>query len=180
VDVKVALPLVITILLAIAGYLATYANSLRLARRSDRLDRINRQLRDLYGPLFALTSASNRTWSEFRQRYRPSGGFWDLDSPPTQDEAAAWRLWMSEVFMPLNSQMFDVVVQKADLLEEAYVPDCLLDLCSHVAAYRPVLKAWEKGDYSENKSLINFPREPLMQYVNTTFLKLKSEQQRLL
>jgi hypothetical protein len=39
---------------AVGGYFATYRHNLRLAARNDRLDRLNRQLEELYGPLIAL------------------------------------------------------------------------------------------------------------------------------
>ncbi|MFK0045124.1 hypothetical protein ACIQU4_13595 [Streptomyces sp. NPDC090741] len=43
-----------TVGLAFLGYLATYANGLRLAQRQARLARVNQQLSEFYGPLFAL------------------------------------------------------------------------------------------------------------------------------
>lgn len=54
-----------------------------------------------------------------------------------------------------------MVIQNADLLEESEVPDCLLTLCAHVAAYKAVLKKWESGDFSESTSIVNFPREEI-------------------
>ena len=47
----------VTILLAFTGYLATYFNNLRLAQRNQRLERVSRQLGELYGPLYGLTDA---------------------------------------------------------------------------------------------------------------------------
>ena len=43
-----ALAIGIPALVAIGGYFATYRNNLRLAARKDRLDRLNRQLEDLW------------------------------------------------------------------------------------------------------------------------------------
>jgi hypothetical protein len=45
--------------LAGVGYFAKYRNDLEIARRKDRLDRVNRQLSELYGPLYAHLSASD-------------------------------------------------------------------------------------------------------------------------
>jgi hypothetical protein len=56
-DTNLLLPALVTISLAFIGYFATYFNNLRLSQRSEELARVNRQLSELYGPLFALTHA---------------------------------------------------------------------------------------------------------------------------
>lgn len=63
---------VVTIGLAFAGYAVTYLNGVRLSQRQERLARVNRQLGDFYGPLFALTEANSRTFAAFVER--PEGG----------------------------------------------------------------------------------------------------------
>jgi hypothetical protein len=179
-----ALTLAVTAALAVTGYLATYYNNLRLARRADQLDRVSRQLSELYGPLFALDAASSRLWNEFRQRQRL---FWEPgDSRDHLAEAEAWRLWMATVFMPLNRRMMDVVVAHADLLSESdRMPSCLLDLCAHVAGYEPVLERWRTGEFSpldrgENVSVVDYPAAELRSYVTAAYQHLKREQVRLL
>ncbi len=179
-DLKTAATLFVTIGLAVAGYLFTYWYSLRLSRRRNRLERVSRQLSELYGPLFALVTSSTSIWNQFRAANRPGIGYWDPEPPVSGDEATTWRVWMKEVFMPLNIQMVDAAVQKADLLEESTMPECLLELCAHVAAYRSVLARWEQRDYSEHTSLMNFPAEALTAYADERFLRLKAEQGRLL
>lgn len=179
-DWTTAVTIAVSVLLAAGGYVATYAYNLRLAQRKDRLERVNKQLSDFYGPLLALVSAGNSSWEAFRQRYRPnSGSFWS-DPPPTPEEEAAWRLWMIEVFMPLNGQMVDVITQHADLLDESDMPQPLLEACAHVAAYRPIIKQWELGDFSEHTSVINFPGMQMMLFAEAGFARLKGQQQELL
>jgi hypothetical protein len=68
----------------------------------------------------------------------------------------------------------DVIVNKADVLEEAEIPSCLLALCAHVAAYRAVAKKWALDDYSEHLSIIKFPTTDLYQYTNQAFQRLKA------
>jgi hypothetical protein len=100
-----------TVCLALTGYLY----GLFLARRKDRLDRINRLLSHVYGPLYALTQIGSHAWSSFRDGHRPyKGRFWK-DGPPMSDaDADAFRLWIRSVFMPLNRQMMELVVNRAD------------------------------------------------------------------
>jgi hypothetical protein len=177
VDWKTAATLAVTVAIAVAGYIY----SLHLTRRKDRFERVDRQLSEFYGPLLALVSAGDRSWLVFRKWYRPGGGpFWDPKNPPTTVEADAWRLWMKEVFMPLNEQIVDVITGHANLLNENAMPECLLELCAHVAAYRPVLTSWEHGDFSNNTAPIPFPTPALHTYAAAAFTQLKTKQNKLL
>jgi hypothetical protein len=170
---------------AVIGYFVTYRTNLRLAQRNDRLERINSQLSEFYGPLLALTRSSDQSWQAFRKRYRPGGGsFWKSDPPLTVEDAAAWRLWMTTVFVPVHQQMMELVLNRAHLIEEPDMPSCLLTLCAHVNGYQAILKEWETGEISiereDNLSIVNFPGEELAAYAATAFSRLKAEQAELL
>ena len=176
----------IGVCIAVIGYFIKYRIDLRLAQRNDRLERINRQLSEFYGPLLALTRSSGQSWQAFRQRYRPPGteSFWKSDPPPTKEDAVAWRLWMTTVFMPVHQRMMELVLHRADLIEEPDMPPCLLDLCAHVNGYQAILKEWETGQIStareDNISVVNFPGQELAEYAAAAFSRLKAEQARLL
>jgi hypothetical protein len=179
-DWKTAVTVSVTVLIAGAGFVVKYLHDRSLARRKDRLDRVNRQLSELYGPLLALSAAGRSCWRAFRAKYRPGGKpFWGPQPPPTDQETAAYRLWMAEVFQPLNERMAEAVIAKADLLEGDDLPECLVDLCAHVAAHRTVLRQWEENDYSEHTLNLNFPQD-VYPYVEKTFEVLKAEQSALL
>ena len=181
-DTKAFATLGVTLFVAFAGFAFAYWNNLRLSLRKDRLDRVSQQLGELYGPLLAINTTKEATWDLFRERYRPGYQyFWEAgEEPPSEDEAKAWRLWMTEVFMPLNRQMVDVIRSRADLLDDAEIPKPLLDVCAHVASYEVVLKRWEAGDFTENVALANFPRKDELQFLSDRFIRLKREQQKLL
>ena len=179
-DAKTLATLTVTILLALAGYTVTYRNTLRLTKRKERLERVDRQLRELYGPLYALTESGDKSWKAFRvQVGRPTGSFWDATPPPNEQERAAWRLWMTNVLMPVNARIESVIIEHADLLEGNEMPPCLLDLLAHFAAYQAVLKAWEAKDYSRHISVIDYPTE-VNRYAKEEYLKLKALQQSLI
>lgn len=179
-----AIALILTAVLALTGYVVKYLNDLRLAVRKDRLDRVNRQLSELYGPLFALDRAGYRLWQVFRSRY--GRDFWGADTPPTPVEAAAWRLWMTTVFMPLHRQMKEVVMDHADLLlTPGEMPACLLDLCANVAGYEVVAEKWRSGDFEpldkqSNISVIAYPSGALTPYLEDAYHRLTAEQGELL
>jgi len=82
--------------------------------------------------------------------------------------------------MPLNVRMVEVITQHADLLDEPDMPKSLLDTCTHVAAYQPVIKQWEKGDLSEHTSIIDFPGQQVLGFASRGFTHLKAEQRDLL
>ncbi|GAA3655006.1 hypothetical protein L7D48_04320 [Streptomyces sp. S1A] len=174
--------LIVTVALAFLGYLATYLNGLRLAQRQARLARVNQQLSDFYGPLFALMEANGRIYDAYAEKYaRPDGrDFFHHDEPPTEEELAAWRLWATTVFLPNVRAMREVVVTKADLLIEEEVPQVLLDLCAHVSGYEITAARWEQGDHTEHLSVIRFPGRELREYVRDRFTRLKHEQAKLL
>ena len=175
-----ALALAVPATVALLGYFAAYRNNLQLERRKDHLDRLNRQLAEFYGPLYALSASAESAWEMFRSIYRPEvDAFWATDLPPSDVEAAAWRLWMTTVFMPLNRQMRDVVVRGTDLVEEDEMPSCLIDLTNHVAAYEPVIQRWRGGDHSDHHGPSNYPVE-VAAYASERFKSLKLEQARLL
>jgi hypothetical protein len=175
----------IGVLVAAVGYFIKYRTDLKLAQRIDRLERINRQLSEFYGPLLALTRSSDESWKAFRKRYRTGGGsFWKSDPRPTKEDVVAWRLWMTTVFVPLHQRMAELVLEHADLVEESDMPPCLLALCAHIAGYQAVLKQWETGEISlereDNLSVVNFPSQELTVYASDAFHRLKTEQAELL
>jgi hypothetical protein len=175
--------LVVTIALAFAGYLATYLNGVRLSQRQERLARVNRQLSDFYGPLFALTEGNSRSYAEFLERnVRPDGSspFGEGGPAATERESSEWRLWASTVFLPNIQAMRDLVIQRADLLREREVPPVLLELCAHVSGYEITAARWAREDYSEHLSVVPFPGEEIRAYARRGFTELKAEQARLL
>ncbi len=116
-----AVPAFGALVVAIVGAVAAirgYRVNKELALHEERLARVSQQLSAFYGPLLALSSASHRSWIDFRRIYRPTNPDYWADPPPTDAELAAWRLWMTTVFMPLNREMRDLVVTKPDLLVE--------------------------------------------------------------
>ena len=179
-DTNTTITVVVTLFVAILGSVAAYLNSLRIASRKDRLDHVDRQLRKLYGPLFALNHVSNIAWRAFRQKYRPGkDSYWRSEPKPTAEEEEAWRLWMATVIMPLLLRMEEVVLKHSDLIEEQDMPQCFIDLISHISAYKAVVRKWANGDYSEHVSVIRFPGAALTAYLEPQYRSLKLRQTQL-
>lgn len=181
IDFQAKVTLGISVFVAASGYAAKYWNDIRIAKRKDRLDRINQQLKLLYGPLYALDRASGTAWQYFRSRYRSGIHYFrEEPNPPTEDDLAAWRLWMCEVFMPLILRMEKTIVENADLLIEERMPKCFLTLSAHIATYKPVLEQWKQKDYRDLISMVEYPSATLRDYIERSFKQLKKEQNKLL
>ena len=172
----------VTIVLAFVGYMITYLNNLRLSQHKDRIDRVNRQLGEFYGPLFALVNASQITRMKFLEKYadgRTSFFKSEKKIKHSEKDLKTWRHWMKTVFMPINIRIYELILSKSDLLIESNMPICLVELCAHVASYRVVLEQWEQNNFSEHIALVSFPKE-INDYAKKSFVLLKSEQEKLL
>jgi len=168
------------ILSGVIAFMAKGAYDLWVAQRKERLERVNQQLKLLYGPLYALNQSSHHAWVAFRTVVRPGDSFFGSKPSPTPQELEAWRLWMNTVFRPNHEEMLTIITRNADLLIEADLPPALQLFCAHVASYKSVFAQWDKGDYSQNTALMNYPTNELGQYLETSFKKLKALQAKLL
>jgi len=177
-DTLQAVSIVATIIVAFGGYLLTYRNGLKLERQKAQMKFVSDQLQYLYGPLFSLRAASHSAWLSFRSRCRPGGAFFGREPQPNEQELKEWRLWMSEVFMPLNLKMEKAIIENAHLVEGGEMPPSFQELLAHVEVYKAVMKRWEVGDFGEHIAYINFP-STFDETVVETFKTLKQRQARL-
>jgi hypothetical protein len=81
--------------------------------------------------------------------------------------------------MPLNDIREKIIIEKAYLIVEEQMPQCLLDFVTHVVGYKAVLSKWAEGDYSERRSTIGWPPE-FDSYVTRSYNALKAQQTHLL
>jgi len=164
-----------TVLVAIITYALTYVSNRRLRLWQERLARTNAQLKDFYGPLFALSQSGQRTWRLLLSKtYGRS-----REEIAQAENGDLWVLWVTEVFQPINEKMASIIVEHADLLIDNKMPECLLNLCAHAAGYGAVIKRWQEGNRTEMFSIVDWPKD-LNEYLETSFGTLKAEQQRLI
>ncbi len=165
---------ILTIVLAFAGYLVTFFSSRMLARRQDKLRLVDRRLSEFYGPLYVASKAGNIAYRALLKKQGKAQSEPILDS-----EMKEWTLWMTTIFMPLNDVREKIIIEKAYLIVEEQIPQCLLDFVTHVVGYKAVLSKWAEGDYSERRSSIGWPPE-FDVYVERSYAALKADQTRLL
>jgi len=160
----------LTIILAFAGYLITFLSARMLARRRDKLDLVNKRLNEFYGPLYVASEAGDIAYRSLLKKQGKTQSFPILDG-----EMKEWVLWMTTIFMPLNNIREQIIIQKAYLVVEEQMPQCLLDFVTHVVGYKAVLAKWADGDYSERRSTIGWPPQ-FDVYVKSSYAALKAEQ----
>jgi hypothetical protein len=135
---------------------------------------VNRRLNELYGPLYVASQAGNIAYRSLLKKQGKAQSYPILDS-----EMKEWMLWMTTIFMPLNDIREKIIIEKAYLIVEEQMPQCLLDFVTHVVGYKAVLAKWAKEDYSERRSTIGWPPEFDL-YVERSYAALKAQQTQLL
>ena len=164
----------LTIVLAFAGYFVTFLSTRMMARRADMLRLVNKRLNEFYGPLYVASQAGNIAYRSLLNKQGKTQSEPILDS-----EMKEWVLWMKTIFMPLNDIREKIIIEKAHLIVEQEMPQCLLQFVTHVVGYKAVLSKWAEGDYTERRSTIGWP--PAFDgYVERSYKALKAEQMHLL
>jgi hypothetical protein len=180
-DDSISIPVIaimVTVALAFIGYFVTFFSNRLLAKRREALDLIDAQISQFYGPLFIIATVGRIEYLALINKVgRTSEG--ELERPLAPAEFQEWRIWMTEVFMPMNEWCEKLLLGHAYLLREERLPDCIIDFFTHVAGYKPVLKKWADGDFSEQFSIIDFPTG-LQDYAAKAYRELKAEQLRLI
>lgn len=160
----------------------TYFNTRINEERKAQIERVNEQVKELYGPLLACVTASKSAFDAMVRQHgetqTPAEFISTAREHPESREGHTYRQWMKTVLQPLNEKARDIIVNHADLLESPTVEPLLLQLVAHVSAYRVILAKWEDGDLQE-WSAITYP-DRLLHYVETEFRKIKKRQAELL
>ncbi|PRW60629.1 hypothetical protein C2E21_0788 [Chlorella sorokiniana] len=170
------------VLPAFLGWLFTYYNTKKTDERKAQIERINDQVRQLYGPLLACVHASRSAYAAMVRQHSPDGtvqGFVKaLQSHPEGPVGEAYRRWMKVVLQPLNEKAADIIVNHVDLLRTPYIDPLLLQLVAHVSANKVILRRWEEGNVRE-WSAISYPNQ-LLDYITSEFKRIKRKQAMLL
>ena len=165
---------ILTILVAFAGYAITFLSAHMLARRRDKLELVNKRLNEFYGPLYVASEAGNIAYRSLLKKQGKT-----QSEPITDEDLKDWVLWMRTIFIPLNEIREKIIIDKAHLIVEEQMPQCLLDFVTHVVGYKAVLRKWADGDFSERRSTIGWPPE-FDVYVRKSYAALKAEQMHLM
>ena len=165
---------ILTVLVAFTGYALTFISSHMLARRRDKLELVNKRLNEFYGPLYVASEAGNIAYRSLLNKQGKT-----KSEPITDEDLKDWVLWMRTIFIPLNEIREKIIIEKAHLIIEEQMPQCLLDFVTHVVGYKAVLRKWADGDFTDRRSTIGWPPQ-FDVYVRTSYAALKAQQMQLM
>lgn len=170
-----SISLIVTVFLALFGYLITYWNNVRVSKRKEKLELVTKRISEFYGPLYVSTQTGEKALLSLLRKLGKESVF----DKPTEKDLIEWRIWVESVFMPINNRIEHLIVEKAYLIQEQEIPTCLLDFIAHYSGLKAVVKKWENGDLSENQSVVNFPSE-IQKYAANSYWQLKEKQLELI
>ncbi len=165
---------ILTVIVAFTGYAITFLSAHMLARRRDKLRLVNKRLNEFYGPLYVASQAGNIAYRSLLKKQGKT-----QSEPITDENLKEWVLWMRTIFIPLNEIREKIIIEKAHLIVEEHMPQCLLDFVTHVVGYKAVIAKWADGDFTERRSTIGWPPE-FDVYVRNSYAALKADQMRLM
>lgn len=179
-------------------------------RRADRLERINRQLSQLYGKLSILHEAGARNWHSFNSQH--GNDIKELDRefmrffpfkqredepitafnpvPPNAKQLKAYREWLKTLFIRTNEEMLQVIYDNADLVVGEKMHSIFVVFAEHVASLRILILKLEEeekqpasvflNDWEQYVKLTATYPPGMDYYISASFKVLKEEQERLL
>jgi hypothetical protein len=166
--------LIITVVLAFVGYIVKYYFDKINYRREKKLELINQRLNLFYGPLYFETIAGRTIKEKLDEKFHTKDGA-VFDAKYNTE----WRLFVTEVLMPLNLMREKTILENSYLIIENEPPECLKEFIIHVSTFKAVVAKWKSGDFSENFAMILFPAK-LEEYIVNSYLSLKKEQGKLI
>ncbi|MBD2564844.1 MULTISPECIES: hypothetical protein [Nostoc] len=160
-------------------------------KRAAQLHRLDKQLSDLYGPLYALFESGDKQWRaflrEFSSHKNPNWflGFFPTEeyqfTPPNEEQLRIFRLWTENIFMHTNTRLEETIINNAELIVGKEMPQAFLNFCVHVASVRASAAEWsvpnfEKANWRKHIAIFPHPAGELHNYIVTAFRYLKREQ----
>jgi hypothetical protein len=169
------------------GWGVAHQNAIDLEKRKAELLFVSDQIRYLYGPLTALCETRDAAFGALMTQLAPGRRDFFDDGERTPEELRQWRLWRTEVLMPLVVKIEECILQNAHLIEGREVPHSFVLVMTHLAAYKAVIKNWaevierdkEAGTQEilcqQHWSVVNFP-SVFRDEVALKFKELKARQ----
>jgi len=162
--------------------LKRYELNCRAQGLKSELERTERQLEALFGPLRAITHATGVGFRSFVDEQRRDCSHHEFEvrlrTQPRSREAQRYRQLVECTLQPLNRRAMELVLNHTHLIDGEF-PSCVYYLYSHVIEMDSLLERWRHGDFE-----VIFPPTLYPQSINNwaceEFARLRAKQQQLL
>lgn len=158
---------------------------LKRRRHEARLQHVERQLEQLYGPLLFLVKEGRSAWENFRDTlgrehvFRKFEEFNEKELPLNEEELGLWLFWVDHEFMPRNEEIQRLLSSKTHLIAGRRMPESFMKFIEHHNSWRVTHQRWkEDGAPYSWHSKVNWPSE-FEADVSDTYKRLKDSQIKL-
>jgi hypothetical protein len=143
--------ILLPIIAALTGALAAGIFSLLTLRRKSReeasLRHLQRQIEDLYGPLYGLIQFAEAI-NEIEMLRLPAGSRDERGRPRDEEGGKVIRFFREHYYLPLNQQIVELIRTKVYLLDSDVIPKSFNDFIRHAAQLDCFHQLWKEADIS--------------------------------
>lgn len=166
--------------LAILSFLLNGQLNRMADRRVAKIRFVESQLKDLYGPLYAITKSNEEIYERFKAENLALVGRIAEGAPLSDSDIQMRNNWNQSVFQPSNLRMRDVIERNAHLFAAETIPDIVLTFLAHV-------ENWQANAHSQRpdeaavtltRELVSYP-EGFAAYVSHEYERISKRHAKL-
>lgn len=148
---QIPLPILAALAGAVAGGIFSFLNQILVERRKRReeasLRHLQRQIEELYGPLYGLiqfgAAINEIEWQRLPKESRDEHG-----RPKDEQGGKVIRFFREHYYLPLNRQIMELIRTKLYLLDSDEIPDSFAKFTRHAAQLDCLHQLWKEADIS--------------------------------
>lgn len=133
---------IITMLGWFANYYLARKKETEAHQREKSQQHLERQIEELYGPLWGLIQQSKVVYDVACQRLPSINGNIDPGKFDKQ-ESEIWNYWKDTFFLPINIQIAELLRTKVYLIESSEIPASFRDFLIHQAQFEVLHRLWK-------------------------------------
>lgn len=134
-------------------------NEKRKRREEAALRHLQRQIEELYGPLFGLIEFGAAI-NDIEWKRLPAGERDEKGRPKNEEGGKVIRFFREHYYMPLNNQMMELIRTKAYLLDSDAIPESFKIFMRHAAELDCFHGLWKEVDIkTHGKQPIEYPKQ---------------------
>ena len=143
--------------LAILSFLLNGQLNRMADRRVAKIRFVESQLKDLYGPLYAITKSNEAICEKFKADNHELVGKVENGDQLSDSDIQTRNAWNLAVFQPSNIRMRDVIELNAHLFAAETIPDIVLAFLAHVENWQAISLGSDDASEKLSRELVSYP-----------------------